>query len=101
MGKRKRRTKTEIDDLKAMLYEVVEEDRPMTVRQVFYRMVSIGAIAKSENEYKNVVCRLLVDMRRSGDLPYGWISDNTRWRRRPRTYSSLQNALEFTARPYR
>lgn len=101
MGKRTRRTKADIDELKAKLYVVVEEDRPMTVRQVFYRMVSIGAIAKSENEYKNVVCRLLVDMRRSGELPYGWISDNTRWMRRPRTYSSMKNALMATARTYR
>jgi hypothetical protein len=39
------------------------------------------------------VDRVLVKMRREGRPPYNWISDNTRWMRKPRTYSSLEEAL--------
>ena len=73
----------------------------MTVRQVFYRLVSTGAIDKTEGEYKATVCRLLGDMRRSGEIPFGWIADSTRWMRKPTTYGSLAEALRSTARYYR
>ena len=80
---------------------LLERDRPMTVRQVFYRLVGLGRVAKTETEYKHTVVRLLTEMRRSGEVPYGWIADSTRWMRRPRTYGSLEDALEQTARTYR
>jgi hypothetical protein len=40
-------------------------------------------------------------MRRAGDLPYDWLADNTRWQRKPRTFSSIEEALRDTARFYR
>jgi hypothetical protein len=73
----------------------------MTVRQVFYRLVSLGAILKTQAEYKNTVCRLLTDMRRSDDLPFEWITDNTRWMHKGRSFSSLDRALQHTATAYR
>jgi hypothetical protein len=73
----------------------------MTVRQVFYRLVSLGTIAKTENEYKHTVTRLLTEMRRAGQVPFGWIADNTRWMRKPRTYSGLEEMLRRTAETYR
>jgi hypothetical protein len=73
----------------------------MTVRQVFYRTVSSGLIAKTENDYKNSVGRLLVKMRMAGDIPFDWIADNTRWMRKSRTYSSMDAALQNTAQAYR
>jgi hypothetical protein len=99
--KRKRRTKAEIQRLEQQLYDLLESIHPMTVRQVFYRMVVAELIAKEEKEYHNTICRLLVRMRRRGDLPFDWISDNTRWMRKPRTYSSMEQALKDTARAYR
>jgi hypothetical protein len=80
---------------------VLEEDSPMTVRQVFYRLVSGSIIAKTETEYKGTVSRLLSDMRRTGEIPYGWVADNTRWMRKGKSYSSLGQALARTAATYR
>ncbi len=98
---RTRRTKQDIDVVRAAIIRALEEDAPMTVRQVFYRLVSAGVIGKTENEYKSTVCRLLGEMRLSGEIPFGWIADNTRWMRKPRTFSSLQSALKRTAEAYR
>ncbi|RIK78509.1 MAG: hypothetical protein DCC67_11475 [Planctomycetota bacterium] len=83
------------------IYAVVEQYRPMTVRQVFYQLVSRGVIEKTEAQYKTTVCRLLVEMRREGQIPYSWIADNTRWMRKPNTYSSLSEMLSLTQETYR
>ena len=37
-----RRTKSSKTTLKAAFYEIIEEKRPMTVRQVFYQVISRG-----------------------------------------------------------
>lgn len=73
----------------------------MTVRQVFYRLVTLGAIPKLESEYRNVVSRLLTRMRREGQIPYGWIADHTRWIRQPDLFDSVEDALRQTAALYR
>lgn len=90
-----------MDVIKAAIVAVLTEDQPMTCRQVFYRLVSNGAIGKTEAEYKQTVIRLLCDMRRAGEIPFHWIADNTRWMRKPQTYGSLDLALKRTAEAYR
>lgn len=99
--KRQRRTKAAISSLREGLHQIISDNRPMTVRQVFYQAVSRGLIDKTEAEYKGTICRLLADMRRDGTLPFGWLADNTRWMRKPTTHKSLAAALDRTQRFYR
>lgn len=99
--RRARRSKADIDTIKSAIFDVAVDDRPVTVRQVFYRLVSAGVIGKTEAEYKGTVCRLLADMRRAGEIPFGWIADNTRWMRKPHTYGGLEQMMEYTALTYR
>ena len=72
----------------------------MTVRQVFYQATVRGLVEKAESGYAKVQTDLTV-MRRAGDLPYDWLADNTRWQRKPRTFDSVEDALQDTARFYR
>ena len=97
----KRRSKAEISAIKAQLYRLLAAEHPMSVRQVFYRLVSMGVVAKTESEYKNTVVRLLGEMRRAGEIKFAWIADSTRWMRKPDTYSSLENMLRYSAQSYR
>ena len=99
--KRVRRTAGEIETIRSAMLDLLQDDHPMTVRQVFYQMVSRGVIPKTEVQYKQTVCRLLTQLRREGLLPYDWIADNTRLQRKPRSFQDLNDALEFTARTYR
>jgi hypothetical protein len=99
--KRQRRTKAEIEEIKSAIYSVVANDLPMTVRQVFYRLVAGGVIGKTESEYNTTVVRLLTQMRLEGEIPFNWIADNTRWMRKPESHSSLQSMLDITASAYR
>ena len=96
-----RRTRSDVDAIKAAIVAALLEDSPMTVRQVFYRLVSAGSVAKTEMEYKATVVRLLTSMRLSGEIPFGSIADNTRWMRKPTTHHSLESALLRTAEAYR
>jgi hypothetical protein len=99
--KRKRRGRDEIQSIRDALYDLLHAENPMTVRQVFYRAVSAGVIDKTEAAYKSIVCRLLGLMRREKVIPFDWIADNTRWQRKPATFSTLESAFELTAQTYR
>jgi hypothetical protein len=97
----RRRTQREMELLREIIEHVVSSDHPMTVRQVFYRLVSLGAIEKSEASYRSVVVRLLTKMRLEGQLPWAWITDGTRWMHKSVRYGSVEEALEATRRHYR
>ena len=99
--KRARRTKAAVTSIRDHIRDILEDNNPQTVRQVFYALTVRGAIAKREIEYKRTVVRLLTKMREAGQIPFEWIADNTRWQRKPRTFSSVQQALDDTARLYR
>ena len=73
-----RRTKAEIDHIKLRIYQLCREMQPMTVRQLFYQLTTLGVINKTEAEYKQTVCRLTANMRVAGELPWHWLADNTR-----------------------
>lgn len=83
------------------IYAILEDDHPMTVRGLFYRLVVQWIIAKTETEYKATVVRLASEMRRAGELPYGWLADSTRVMRKPLTFSSLEQAVHHAANAYR
>jgi len=98
--KRHRRTKADMEQLRAAIYEVLEEIAPATLRQTFYQLVTRGHIEKLESEY-DAVGRQLVEMRLSGNVPWSWIVDNGRWMRKPTTHDSIKAALQETASTYR
>ena len=98
--KRIRATKAEVEERREALLKIIDDGRPMTVRQVFYQATVRGLVEKAESGYAKVQTDLTV-MRRAGDLPYNWLADNTRWQRKPRTFDSVEDALQETARFYR
>lgn len=76
---------------KAIKQEFDEQQPPMTVRQMFYRMSSGGHVEKTENGYRQVQ-RCLLEMRRKRAIPYSYIADNTRWVRQTTSYRDLADA---------
>jgi hypothetical protein len=98
--KRVRASKAEIEQRRNDLYSIVSAMRPMTVRQVFYQATVRGVVEKTEAGYAKIQTDLAL-MRRGGLLPYHWLADNTRWQRKPRTFGSVKEALDYTAKFYR
>jgi hypothetical protein len=99
--KKDRRSKTDISVLKSEIYKLLEVEQPMTIRHCFYRLVSAGVLDKTEAEYKGTLIRLLSKMRRSGEIPFHWLVDSTRWVRQIKTYDSLTEMAEDCKRTYR
>jgi hypothetical protein len=81
--------------------EIIEDDPPMTVRQVFYQLVARGVIEKTEDQYQTTVIRLMTEMRLSGALAFHWVVDESRRVRVTRTYNDIADAIENTAKFYR
>ena len=79
---------------------VLAEYHPMTVRQVYYQLVSRQVIENCRSRYQ-AVSNLLVDARKDGVIPWEWIEDRLR---RPRTVSMWTDVADFAkdvARAYR
>ena len=98
--KRRRRTNAELADIDAAIFRAVEEDYPVSVRGVFYRVESAGAVEKTEAGY-SCVQRQVLKLRRSGDLPYNRITDGTRLIRKPDSWNALDEMLADASVSYR
>lgn len=107
--KRRRSTKAQLAEVDAAIFDIGQAENPITVRGLFYRVMSRGLVPKTDkadphngipNGY-GIVQREVLKMRRRGDLPYGWITDGTRYQIKPRTWTNAQAALENTAKMYR
>lgn len=79
---------------------VLEEEHPATLRGTFYRVMSAGAVEKSEAGYRTIG-REVLKLRRAGRLPQSWITDGTRYVLKRDSFSSLGGMLENAARSYR
>ena len=90
-----------MEDIRTAIIDVLQEDHPMTVRQVFYQLVVRDVIDKTEEQYQGTVIRLLTEMRMDGTVPFAWIVDESRPRTGTRTFNSIADAARDTAKFYR
>jgi hypothetical protein len=80
--------------------EILRSHHPMTVRQVYYQLISGHVLENSRSNYKAVV-NAQRDARREGLIPWEFIEDRLR---RPRTvsmWSGLAESAGAAARSYR
>jgi len=83
------------------LAEIVAEIEPATVRQVFYQAVVWGMVPKDESRGYKLVQRRLVKLRETGEVPYGWITDNVRVVRGHNRYDGPDDYAQIAAEFYR
>jgi hypothetical protein len=93
-------TDVELAALDDLILEIAEEDHPLTVRSMFYRVVSAGGAPKAEESYRRIMRRVL-HLRRSGALPYGYITDGSRLTYRPDVFRNGYQAVHSAHRFYR
>ena len=98
--KRPRRTKTQMRGLADIIIETLTAEHPATVCGVFYRVISTGALPKTEESYRKVQ-REVLKLRRAGQIPYSWITDGTRLRLKERSWTRIDQMLEEAAVSYR
>lgn len=98
--KRRRRTGGELDAVDNAIVTAVETEAPVTLRGVYYRVVSAGGVDKTEAGYQ-LVGRQLLKLRRARKVPYSAITDGTRLVRKPPTWSNVEEMLETASLSYR
>jgi hypothetical protein len=101
--KRRRRTRAQVEQLDAQIYDVLRQDNPQSVRHVFYRMTDprlVEPVEKSDRGYRHVQGRCL-KLRRAGAVPYSWISDTSRVGYHTQTYGNAADFLDRVSGLYR
>lgn len=101
--RRRRRTKAQVQQLHNQIVEVLAEDNPQSVRHVFYRMTDPRLpepVEKSDQGYNQVQAQI-TKLRRSGRIPYGWITDATRRGFHVQTFDDATDFLDRVKGLYR
>ena len=73
---------------------------PMTVRKVYYQLVSRQVIENTQSRYK-AVSKALADSRREGVIPWDWIEDRLRQPRAVSMWAGLADFAAVVCRAYR
>src|SRR5690349_15811011 len=79
---------------------ILEQQNPMTVRQLFYRLVGVGQIDNTQGEYHRV-SRFMVKARRDGRCDYDWIVDRSRPTYSPNVWQDAAQYFETVKKAYR
>ena len=86
--------------IRAAVLDLRGDYERMTVRQVFYKLETQGVVEKTEAGYRQVQQQVL-RMREDGLLDWGFITDGTRWQRKPDTWDDVEDYVAYMAHTYR
>jgi hypothetical protein len=86
--------------IRSTVLDLTDRFERMTVRQVFYGLEVQGVVDKTEGGYRQVQKQVLA-MRREDLLPWSFITDGTRWQRKPKSYVGVHDYMAHMARTYR
>lgn len=80
--------------------EILREQNPMTVRQLYYQLVSRQVIKNNQSRY-NAVSRLMAYARKNGIVPWNWMEDRLRKPRAVSMWDGLEDFAGTAVRAYR
>ena len=79
---------------------ILEEEHPMTIRQLFYRLVSAEYIENTRADYQKV-SRIMTKARDDGRCPFEWIVDRSRPVYAPQVWQDTEGYAEAVKKSYR
>ena len=79
---------------------ILQEEQPVTLRQLYYRLISTGSLKNSVSEYRRLG-QVMTRLREAGDIPYDWIVDHTRATIKPSSWSGLSDFGDAARDAYR
>src|SRR5262245_14845776 len=65
-------------ELAAAAWVIANRERPLTLRGLFYRIVSAGLLPSTDRKYYAALGRLATTMRERAVMPFEWLVDNVR-----------------------
>jgi hypothetical protein len=87
-------------ELHRLAVQLLEEEKPMTLRQLFYRLVSAGALANKQAEYKRL-SNVMTRLRECDQVPRSWLVDHVRSTLKPSSWSGLDDFADTVRQAYR
>jgi hypothetical protein len=91
--KRYRRSPEDLDKILAASQKVIAEETTVSLRHLFYRLVSLGLIEKNESEYAKL-SGYTMKWRREGSIRWSSFVDSNRYYHGVQTYGDLSEALQ-------
>ena len=79
---------------------ILDEENPMTIRQLFYRLVSVGQIQNNRGDYQKV-SRAMTTARDDGRIDWEWIVDRSRSEYVPNVFEDAAEYAEVVRTSYR
>lgn len=81
-------------------YEILAYEHPMTLRQLFYRLVSKLVIQNDHPSYQRL-SRVMTDARNSGEILFEWIVDRSKPEYIPNVWDDPEDYIKTVARAYK
>jgi hypothetical protein len=88
-------------DIIVAAIDILEEIRPTTVRSVCYQLFTRNLIANMGKNETSKVSRLLTGARERGEIPWGWIVDETRGVEQAAQWNDGSEFIDCALRSYR
>ena len=98
--KRIRRTQDDLSEILTACQAIIKEEGTVSLRHLFYRIVSLGLIEKTEKEYQKL-SGYSMKWRRDGSIPWSAFVDSNRWYHGVRTFDDIGEALQNSKQCYR
>ena len=96
-----RRSPAQMAELLSAIIAIIDsEESAITIRHLFYRLVGLDIIEKTERAYKSL-CGHLSHWRKSGEVPWDAFSDSTRWHISQPMFDGIADALRRAKETYR
>lgn len=80
--------------------EILQAEHPVTLRQLFYRLVSVGVLRNAQAEYQRLGA-LMTRAREAGKIARSWIVDHVRATLKPSSWSGLGDFADTVPEAYR
>jgi hypothetical protein len=81
--------------------EIAAAEHPLTLRGLFYRVVSAGALPSTAAVHYQKLGRVLRTLRLTGVVPFEWIVDSTRTTMKPSSWGGLDDFADTVREVYR
>lgn len=88
-----------IENINSILTDFQEQGFVVSIRQVYYKLVSTGKIPNNQKEYDKI-SNLITDARRAGLIDWDLIEDRTRFLRGWNTYDNPGDAIRSVSYRY-
>jgi hypothetical protein len=87
--------------LAAVATEIALKEQPVTLRGLFYRVVSAGWLPSTDKKHYDRLGRLMTTLREQSVVPFSWIVDHGRSTLKPSSWSGLDDFVETVQSAYR